>query len=63
MMMKQAVYACMAARALEKGKKDEGHGLVATSSYCAKAIEDDEDDDEVNEEEEDRVRTPARQRW
>jgi len=34
-------------------KKDEGNGVVATSKYCAKAIEDDEDDEEVNEDEED----------
>ncbi len=34
-------------------KKDEGNGVVATSKYCAKAIEDDEDDEEVNKDEED----------
>jgi hypothetical protein len=45
-------------------KKDEGNGVVATSKYCAKAIEDDENDEEVNEneeneEEENRVGTEA----
>jgi hypothetical protein len=42
-------YARMAA------KKEEGHGVVATSKYCAKAIEDDEDEDDANEEEDNRV--------
>ena len=33
------------------GEEGQGNGVVATSKYCAKAIEDDEDDDEVNEDE------------
>ena len=57
--VKQTVYARMAARAVGQVKKDEGHGLVATSIYCAKAIEDDDDDEEAIEKEEDRVGTPA----
>jgi hypothetical protein len=59
MVMKQMVYARMAARAVGQVKKEEGHGVVVTSKYCAKAIEDDEDDDEANEDEEDRVGTAA----
>ncbi len=51
--MKQMVYARMAARGVGSVKKDEGNGVVGTSKYCAKAIEDDEDDEEVNEDEED----------
>ena len=49
--MKQMMYACMASRAVGQVKKEEGDGVVATSKYCAKAIEDDEDDEEANEEE------------
>ena len=49
--MKQIVYARTAARAVGQTKKDEGDGIVATSKYCTKAIEDDEDDEEANEEE------------
>ena len=59
MMMKRTVYARLAARAGGQVKKEEGHGIVSTSKYCAKGIEDDEDDDEANEEEEDRVGTTA----
>jgi hypothetical protein len=51
-MMKQMVYARMAARAVGQiKKKEEGDGVVATSKYCTKAIEDDEDDEEANEDE------------
>jgi hypothetical protein len=46
-MMKQMMYARMAARAAGQ----EGDGVAATGKYCAKAIEDDEDDEEANEEE------------
>jgi hypothetical protein len=50
--MKQMVYARMAARAVgQVKKKEEGDGVVATSKYCTKAIEDDEDDEEANEDE------------
>ena len=56
---KQTVYARMAARAVGQVKKDEGHGLVATSTYCAKAIEDDGDNQEAIGEEEDGVGTPG----
>ena len=53
-MMKQMVYARLAARAVgQVKKKEEGDGVVATSKYCAKAIEDDEEDDEEADEEED----------
>jgi hypothetical protein len=48
---KRMVYVCMAARAVGQVKTEEGHGVVATSKYCAKSIEDDGDDDEANEEE------------
>jgi hypothetical protein len=49
-MMKQMVYARMATRAVgQVRKKEEGDGVVATSKYCAKAIEDDEEDEEVNQ--------------
>ena len=50
--MKQMAYARMATVAVgQVKKKEEGDGVVATSKYCAKAIEDDEDDEEANEEE------------
>ncbi|KAI0265751.1 hypothetical protein BGY98DRAFT_939362 [Russula aff. rugulosa BPL654] len=43
------VYARMAARAVGQVKeKEEGDGVVATSKYCTKVIEDDEDDEEEN---------------
>ena len=32
------------------GHKEEGHRVVATSKYGARAIEDDKDDDNANEE-------------
>jgi hypothetical protein len=54
--MKRNVYVRMA---VGQVKKEEGHGVVATSRYCAKAIEDDEDDADVNEEEEDVMETAA----
>ncbi len=63
--MKQMVYARMAVHGVGSVKKDEGNGVVATSKYCAKAIEDDDDDDdddevdEEDEEEENRVGTEA----
>jgi hypothetical protein len=47
------VYARMATRAVGQVKKEEGDGVVATSKYCAKAIEDDEENDEEANEEED----------
>jgi hypothetical protein len=51
--MKRMVYARMAPRAVGQVKeKEEGDGVLATSKYYAKAIEDDEDDEEANEEEE-----------
>ena len=52
--MKQMVYARMATRAVGQVKKEESDGVVATSKYCAKAIEDDEEDDEEADEEEDK---------
>src|SRR5260370_12487130 len=64
-MMKQMGYARMAVPGVGSVKKDEGNGVVATSKYCAKAIEDDDDDDdddEVDEEDEEegnRVGTEA----
>jgi len=60
-MMKQMVYARMAARAVGQVNKKEGDGAVATSKYCTKAI-DDEDDEDVNgdeDEEENGVGTEA----
>jgi hypothetical protein len=46
---KQMVYARMAARAVGQVKeKEEGDGVLATSKYCTKVIEDDEDDEEEN---------------
>src|ERR1019366_7892311 len=59
MVMKQMVYARMAARAVGQVKKEEGHGVVVTSKYCTKVIEDDADDDDANEDEEDMVGTAA----
>ena len=47
------VYARIATRAVGQVKKEEGDGVVATSKYCAKAIEDDEENDEEANEEED----------
>ena len=52
-MMKQIAYARMTGRAVVQGTKKEDDGVVATSKYCAKAIDDDEDDEEANEEEDD----------
>lgn len=49
---KQMVYAGMAARAVGQVKeKEEGDGVVATSKYCIKVIEDDEDGEDENEDE------------
>jgi hypothetical protein len=51
--MKQMVYTRMAPQAVgQVQKKEEGDGVVATSKYCAKDIEDDEDDEDANEDEE-----------
>ena len=58
-MMKQMVYARIATRAAGQVKKEEGDGVVATSKYCTKAIEDEEVNEDEDEEEDNGVGTEA----